>query len=79
MAISYLALVALSAFPVPSARAQEDLLGEIRTIASVSFEGRHRLGEHELLSVMKTRSPSFWPWRERSLLHNQFQRRRCSP
>ncbi len=66
--------LALAAVGVASrpARAQEDLLGELRTIAGVRFEGRQRVGAGELRSVMKTRGPSFWPWRERPALRADF-------
>jgi len=56
------------------ARAQEDLLGEPRTIAEVRFEGRQRVGAGELRSVMKTRGPSFWPWSDRPAVRPDFLR-----
>ena len=52
MSMVLLATAVLSDDP---ARAQEDLLGEIRTIAAVRFEGRHRVSARELRSVMKSR------------------------
>lgn len=55
-------------------RAQEDLLGEIRTISAVRFEGRHRVSARELRSVMKTRSSSRWPWRDKQALRIDFLR-----
>ena len=66
-----LATAGLSAGP---ARGQEDLLGELRTVAAVRFEGRHRVGAGELRSVMKTRASSRWPWREKQALRNDFLR-----
>jgi len=68
--------LALAAAGVASrpAGAQEDLLGEPRTIAEVRFEGRQRVGAGELRSVMKTRGPSFWPWRGRPALRADFLR-----
>lgn len=54
------------------ARAQDDLMGEIKTVASVRFEGRHRVSGRELRSVIKTRSPSIWPWRDRPVLRADF-------
>ncbi|MEK7330116.1 MAG: BamA/TamA family outer membrane protein [Candidatus Eisenbacteria bacterium] len=74
MATVCLALVATAALLGRPARAQEDLLGEIRTIAAVRFEGRHRVGARELRSVMKTRSSSRWPWREKQALRIDFLR-----
>jgi len=56
------------------ARAQEDLLGEPLTIAELRFEGRQHVGAGELRSVMKTRGPSFWPWRDRPALRADFLR-----
>ena len=57
-----------------TAEAQDEFLGEIRTIAAIHFEGRHGVGEGELLSVMKTRRPSFWAWREQPILRPDFLR-----
>lgn len=56
------------------AGAQDDLLGEVRTVAEVRFEGRLGVDAGELRSVMKTRGPSFWPWRERPALRADFLR-----
>jgi len=55
-------------------RAQEDLLGEPRTIAAVEFNGRRNVGAGELRSVIKTRGPSFWPWRDRPVVKADFLR-----
>jgi outer membrane protein assembly complex protein YaeT len=74
MATVCLALATTLVFPDRIARAQEDLLGEIRTIAAVRFEGRHRVSARELRSVMKTRSSSRWPWREKQVLRADFLR-----
>ena len=49
-------------------------MGEIRTIAAVRFEGRHRVSAGELRSVMKTRRPSIWPWRDQPVLRGDFLR-----
>ena len=64
-----LAAAGIASRPV---RAQEDLLGEPLTIAEVRFEGRQHVGAGELRSVMKTRGPSFWPWRDRPALRPDF-------
>jgi outer membrane protein assembly factor BamA len=57
-----------------TARAQDDLMGEIKTVASVRFEGRRRVSARELRSVIKTRSPSIWPWRDRPVVRADFLR-----
>ena len=69
-----LVVVAAAAVSAPPARAQEDLLSEIRTISTVRFEGRHRVSARELRSVMKTRSSSRWPWRDKQALRIDFLR-----
>ena len=69
-----LVLAAANGVGARAAEAQEELLSEIRTIASVRFEGRHRVSARELRSVMKTRGPSLWPWRERPALRADFLR-----
>ena len=74
MATVCLALLATAVLPGRSVRAQEDLLGEIMTIAAVRFEGRRRVGARELRSVMKTRPSSRWPWREKQALRIDFLR-----
>ncbi len=74
MARVCLALAAATWNPGRPAWAQEDLLSEIRTIAAVRFEGRQRVSARELRSVMKTRPPSLWPWRERPVLRPDFLR-----
>jgi outer membrane protein insertion porin family len=51
-----------------------DLLGEVRTVAEIRFEGREHVGEGELRSVIKTQGPSFWPWSERPALRSDFLR-----
>ncbi len=70
----FLVLAGAAGCPGSAAWAQEDLLGELRTVAAVRFEGRRRVGDGELRSVMKTRSPSRWPWREKQALRNDFLR-----
>ncbi len=69
-----LVLAAAQGIPARPAGAQMDLLGEVRTVAGVRFEGRRSVGAGELKSVMKTRGPSFWPWRERPALRPDFIR-----
>ncbi|HKQ57632.1 MAG TPA: BamA/TamA family outer membrane protein [Candidatus Eisenbacteria bacterium] len=67
-----LVLAAASVGGARPADAQDDLLGEMRTVAKVRFEGRHRVGAGELRSVMKTRSPSIWPWRDKPIYRLDF-------
>jgi outer membrane protein insertion porin family len=69
-----LVLAAAGGFEVRPAGAQVDLLGEVRTVAEIRFEGREHVGEGELRSVIKTRGPSFWPWSERPALRSDFLR-----
>lgn len=69
-----LVLAAARGFEARPAGAQMDLLGEVRTVAEVRFEGRKHVGEGELRSVIKTRGPSFWPWSERPALRTDFLR-----
>ena len=57
-----------------SARSQEELLQELRTIASVRIEGRRQIGPAVVERVMKTRDPSIWPWRERPVLRIDYLR-----
>jgi outer membrane protein insertion porin family len=74
MATLCLVFAAMAVSSGRPARAQEDLLGEIKTISTVRFEGRRRVGDGELRSVMKTRSSSRWPWREKQALRVDFLR-----
>src|SRR5262245_30666620 len=67
-------VLAITALPAPESHAQEDLLGEIKTVASVRFQGRRRVGARELRSVMKTKPPSPWPWHDRPILRGDFLR-----
>ena len=69
-----LVLAAARGFEARPAGAQVDLLGEVKTVADVRFEGRKHVGEGELRSVIKTRGPSFWPWSERPALRSDFLR-----
>lgn len=69
-----LALVAALVVTAKAGRAQEDLLGELKTVASVTFVGRHHVTARELGTVMKTRAPSLWPWHERPVLRPDFLR-----
>ena len=72
-----LAAVALAALAAPGTpRAQPSELPEqLRVIAGVRFRGMKHLGHRELKSVLlKTRSPSHLPWRERPTLRTDYLR-----
>ena len=74
-----LVLVASAAFPAsgvaaPAAPARDDVLGEIKTVAAVRFEGRRHVRARELQSVLKTHPPSIWPWHDRPVLRPDFLR-----
>jgi outer membrane protein insertion porin family len=66
--------VTLLALVPAAARAQQDFPTELRVIAEVRIEGRHHVSAHEIRGVLKTRPPSFWPWRERPALRLDFLR-----
>ncbi len=53
-------------------RSQEELLQELKTIASVRIDGCRHLGAGTIERVMKTRNPSFWPWREHPTLRRDY-------
>src|SRR5438477_11290931 len=69
-----LVLLAAAMVATPEARAQEDLLGELKTVAAVRFVGRRHVHARELRAVMKTRAPSLWPWHDRPILRPDFLR-----
>lgn len=73
MVLVCLALASVGVTSRP-ARAQDDLLGEPQRIAGVEFSGRRNVGAGELRSVIKTRGPSFWPWRDRPVVKADFLR-----
>ena len=68
-----LTLAAAAAIP-GVARAQEELLQELQTIADVRFAGNRELSDGALRRVMKSRPPSWLPWRERPVLRGDFIR-----
>jgi outer membrane protein insertion porin family len=61
----------LLSVPGPAA-ARSDLESQLKTVAAVGLRGRHSVSGRELRAVLKTRSPSFWPWAERRLLRTDF-------
>jgi outer membrane protein assembly complex protein YaeT len=54
------------------ARSQEELLQELKIIASVRIDGHRHLGAGAIERVMKTKNPSLWPWRERPVLRRDY-------
>lgn len=66
--------VAVAALGGRPCNAQEELLGELKSVADVSFEGRRHVSERELRSVTKTRAPSWLPWSDRPTLRLDFLR-----
>ena len=51
-----------------AASAQEELLQELKKVSQVELIGRRQLSAGAIRKVLKTKSPSFWPWREKATL-----------
>ncbi|HET9328627.1 MAG TPA: BamA/TamA family outer membrane protein [Candidatus Eisenbacteria bacterium] len=51
-----------------AASAQEELLQELKKVSRVELIGRRQLSAGAIRKVLKTKSPSFWPWREKPTL-----------
>src|SRR2546426_391424 len=66
-----LALTLAVLIPV-SVRAQKNFPSGLKPIAAVRLEGRRRVPAKELWVVLKTRRPSFFPWRERPVVRLDF-------
>ena len=49
-------------FTPRSTLAASDFPTELKTIERLRFEGRHHVSRKDLVAVLKTRSPSIWPW-----------------
>lgn len=58
----------------PVAHAQEELLQELKTVASVEILGRRHLSAGAIRKVLKTRGRSVWPWRDRPALRFDYLR-----
>lgn len=58
----------------PVAHAQEELLQELKTVASVQILGRRHLSAGAIRKVLKTRGKSVWPWRDRPALRFDYVR-----
>ncbi|MFI5369965.1 MAG: outer membrane protein assembly factor [Candidatus Eisenbacteria bacterium] len=57
-----------------AARAQEELLQELRSVHHVGIVGNRHVGDRELRDVLKTHSRGRWPWSERPPLRIDFLR-----
>jgi outer membrane protein assembly complex protein YaeT len=62
--LGWLGLCGLAA----KASAQEELLQELKKVSRVELIGRRQLSAGAIRKVLKTKSPSFWPWREKPTL-----------
>jgi outer membrane protein assembly complex protein YaeT len=67
-------LAAALAFIAPPAGAQVDLLRELRTVKRVRIEGTREVSAGDLRRVLKTQSPSRWPWADKPSLRPDFLR-----
>ncbi len=54
------------------AAARSDLESQLKTVAVVSFRGRHAVRAREIRAALKTRPPSIWPWAEHPPLRMDF-------
>jgi outer membrane protein insertion porin family len=52
--------------------AQEELLQELKKVTRVDLVGRRHLSAGAIRKVLKTKNPSFWPWRERPTLRYDY-------
>jgi len=66
-----LAAVALLAW-APMARAVEEFLSQLKSVAEIRFHGRHQLSAKELRRSLRTPSPSIWPWADEVPLRLDF-------
>jgi outer membrane protein insertion porin family len=67
-ALAGIALLAL----VPRARAAEEFLSQLQTVAEIRFRGLHHLSAKELKRALRTPSPSPWPWADEVPLRLDF-------
>jgi outer membrane protein insertion porin family len=56
------------------AQAEDDVPTELKTVASVKFEGKHHVPDKAIWPVVKTKRPSIWPWHDRPRLRVDFLR-----
>ena len=64
--------VALTIWIPHAVEAQEEFPSELKAVNDVRLEGRRRVSAKEIRSVLKTRRPSFFPWRERPVVRLDF-------
>ena len=55
-------LAALALIGVVPARAAEDFVSQLQTVAEIRFRGREQVPPRELRRALRTRTPSIWPW-----------------
>lgn len=73
IAVVALALV-LQAPGARPAEAQRNLPTELKTVASIRFDGRHGVPAKALRNAIKTKAPSWLPWKARPALRLDFLR-----
>ena len=72
-ALAWTLAATLLALPSPRAsHAQSDFPSGLKTVAGVRIEGRRHVPSKELWTVMKTRRPSIFPWRDRPVIRTDF-------
>jgi len=57
--------------------ARSDLESQLKSVVAVELRGRHAVARRDIHAVLKTRSPSIWPWGERRTLRTDFLRSDC--
>ncbi len=73
--LALFALTALGCVAGPrNAAADGEFPTELKTIEKLRFEGRHHVSRKDLVSVLKTRAPSIWPWSKSQFLRLDFVR-----
>jgi outer membrane protein insertion porin family len=70
-ALAVLAGIALLAV-APRARAVEEFLSQLQTVAGIRFEGRHHVSAKDLRRSLRTPTPSPWPWADEVPLRLDF-------
>jgi outer membrane protein insertion porin family len=75
---AWVAIVLAAAAPegaAPAAPESDDAVPtELRTVAEVDLVGRHQVPAKEIWAVLKTKRPSWMPWRERTRVRMDFLR-----
>ena len=71
------AILALALVVPGVAAGSGDLASQLKTVASVSQLGRHSVSVREIRAVLKTRTPSLWPWAELRPLRTDFLSADC--